>query len=71
MNLFGQNIGLNYKGILNLGSTINSPLDATLQAVTDGEGNASPLLLSTTSVTNLGAGAVASNTAFGNECFNS
>jgi hypothetical protein len=39
-NLLGQNIGTNYKGILNL-DTINTPLDATLRAVTDGEGNAS------------------------------
>jgi hypothetical protein len=65
-NLLGQNIGTNYKGILSLDSTINAPLDATLRAVTDGEGNASPLQLSTTSVTSLGGGAVASNTAFGN-----
>ena len=47
-NLLGQNIGTNYKGILNLDSTINTPLDATLRAVTDGEGNASGLKLSTT-----------------------
>jgi len=64
-NLLGADIGTNYKGILSLDSTINTPLDATLRAVTDGEGDASPLLLSTTSVTNLGSGAVASNTAFG------
>ena len=48
-NLLGQNIGTNYKGILNL-DTINTPLDATLRAVTDGEGNASPLQLSTDAV---------------------
>ena len=48
-NLLGQNIGTNYKGILNL-DTINTPLDATLRAVTDGEGNASPLQLSTDEV---------------------
>jgi hypothetical protein len=29
-NLLGQNIGTNYKGILNL-DTINTPLDATLR----------------------------------------
>ena len=51
-NLLGQNIGTNYKGILNLDSTINTPLDATLRAVTDGEGNASPLKLSTTKIDN-------------------
>ena len=48
-NLLGQNIGTNYKGILNL-DTINTPLDATLRAVTDGEGNASPLQLSNDAV---------------------
>ena len=31
-NLFNQNIGINYKGILNLDTTINTPLDATLRA---------------------------------------
>ena len=41
---------LQYKGILNLDSTINTPLDTTLRAVTDGMGNASPLYLSTTQV---------------------
>lgn len=48
-NLNGQNIGTNYKGILNL-NTLNGNLSATLQAVTDGDGNASLLQLSTTSV---------------------
>jgi hypothetical protein len=46
-NLLGQNIGTNYKGILNL-NTLNGNLSGTLQAVTDGDGNASTLLLSTT-----------------------
>lgn len=50
MNLLGQNIGQNYRGIINLGATINSPLSTTLQAVTDGMGNNSPLQLSTTQV---------------------
>jgi hypothetical protein len=49
-NLNGQNIGTNYKGFLNLDSTINTPLDATLRAVTDGMGTSSPLQLSTTKV---------------------
>ena len=49
-NLNGADIGTNYKGILNLDSTINTPLDATLRAVTDGEGDASPLQLSTVAV---------------------
>lgn len=47
-NLTGFNIGANQRGILNIGSTINTPLDTTLRAVTDGLGNASPLQLSTT-----------------------
>jgi hypothetical protein len=49
-NLLGANIGTNYKGFLNLDSTINTPLDATLRSITDGMGNASPLQLSTTQV---------------------
>ena len=49
-NLSGANIGLNFKGLLNLGSTINTPLSATLQAITDGDGIASPLFLSTNEV---------------------
>jgi hypothetical protein len=48
-NLLNQNIGTNYKGILNL-NTLNGNLTSTLQAVTDGMGNASPLKLSTTEV---------------------
>ena len=50
MNLLGQNIGQNYRGIINLGATINSPLSTTLQSVTDGMGNNSPLQLSTAQV---------------------
>ncbi len=46
-NLLGQNVGTNYKGMLNLGSTINTPLDGTLRYITDGEGNESPLKIST------------------------
>jgi hypothetical protein len=49
-NLNGQNIGTNYKGFLNLDSTINTPLDATLRAVTDGMGTSSVLQLSTDQV---------------------
>lgn len=45
-NLLGQNIGTNYKGILNL-NTLNGNLSGTLESVTDGDGNASPLRLST------------------------
>lgn len=54
-NLLGQNIGTNYKGILNL-NTLNGNLSGTLQAVTDGDGNASPLRLSTSQVSNVFAG---------------
>jgi hypothetical protein len=49
-SLIGQNIGGNPRGILNLGATINSPLSTTLQSVTDGMGNNSPLQLSTTMI---------------------
>lgn len=50
-NLLSQNIGTNYKSILNLdATTINTPLDATLRAVTDGMGTSSPLQLSTDQV---------------------
>lgn len=46
-NLNSTNVGLNYKGILNLGATINTPLSTTLQVVTDGDGVSSPLSLAT------------------------
>jgi hypothetical protein len=49
-NLLGQNIGTNYKGILNLGSTINTPVSGTAQYITDGEGTASALSVGTTTV---------------------
>jgi len=50
-NLYNQNIGQNYRGILNLdATTINTPLDGTLRVITDGMGNASPLQLSTTGI---------------------
>jgi hypothetical protein len=52
-NLLNQNIGTNYKGILNL-NTLNGNLSETLQAVTDGSGNTSPLQLSTTLIQILG-----------------
>jgi hypothetical protein len=62
-NLQNQNVALNYKGIINLdATTINTPLDATLRAVTDGMGTSSLLNLSTEQVgvlrtVNLAAGA--------------
>ena len=46
-NLLGNNIGSNYRGILNIGSTINTPLGSTLSTITDGMGNNSTLQLST------------------------
>lgn len=49
-SLNSNNVALNFKGILNLGSTINTPLSTTLQAITDGDGVASPLQLGTTLV---------------------
>ena len=61
MNLLNANIGTNYKGILNLdATTINTPLDATLRAVTDGMGNSSALNLSTAAVS-MGSGTITSN----------
>jgi hypothetical protein len=54
-NLLGNNIGTNYKGILNLSSTINTPLGSSLRVITDGEGTSSQLFLSTTQV-NIGGG---------------
>ncbi len=65
-NLLGANIGTNYKGFLNLDSTINTPLDTTLRSVTDGMGTLSPLQLSTTQVavnSNLGIGLTSGITA--------
>lgn len=38
-NLLGQDIGLNYKGIVTIGSTINQNVSASLQYLTDGDGN--------------------------------
>jgi hypothetical protein len=47
-NLLGANIGTNYKGFLNIGTTINTPLGVTALPITDGMGNVSELYLSTT-----------------------
>lgn len=49
-NLNGQNIGTNYKGIINIGSTINQNVSASLQSLTDGDGNNLPIQVSTTRV---------------------
>jgi hypothetical protein len=63
-NLNGQNIGTNYKGILNL-NTLNSNLSGTLQAVTDGDGNASALQLSTQKAVITGANSQVALTIIG------
>lgn len=47
-NLFGSDIGLNYKGILNLGATVNQNVSGSLQYLTDGDGNNLPIQVSTT-----------------------
>jgi hypothetical protein len=44
-NLLGQNIGTNYKGFLNLDTTINTSLDSIYRTITDGMGNNSALEL--------------------------
>jgi len=48
-NLSGNNVGFNYKGILNL-PTINVGLDTNLQLINDGEGIPSSLAISTKSI---------------------
>lgn len=47
-NLVGSDIGLNYKGILNLGATVNQNVSGSLQYLTDGDGNNLPIQVSTT-----------------------
>jgi hypothetical protein len=65
-NLLGQNIGSNYRGILNLdATTINTPLDTILRAVTDGMGNVSALQLSTTQIGISTNGAVSISPLYG------
>jgi len=49
-NLDTYNIGANYRGILNLGPTINTDVSTTLQPITDGRGNNSALAISTKSI---------------------
>jgi hypothetical protein len=48
-NLLGQNVGDNYRGILNL-ATLNGNIDSTPQFITDGDGNNSSLSVSDTKV---------------------
>lgn len=57
MDLIGKKLKDSYKGLLNLAGN-NQVLDSTLRAVTDGQGNNSPLRLST--------GSVGFNFGFGN-----
>ena len=49
-NLNGQNIGTNYKGFINIGATINQNVSASLQSLTDGDGNNLPIQVSTTQI---------------------
>jgi hypothetical protein len=61
--LTGTTPATTYDSLIKVGD--NGPLDGTLQRLSDGLGNDLPLLVSTTALTNYGAGAVTSNTAFG------
>jgi hypothetical protein len=47
-NLFNNDIGLNYKGLINIGATINQNISGSLQYLTDGDGNNLPIQVSTT-----------------------
>ena len=49
-NLNGQNIGTNYKGIINIGSTVNQNVSASLQSLTDGDGTNLPIQASTAQI---------------------
>lgn len=49
-NLNGQNIGTNYKGIINIGSTINQNVTSSLQSLTDGDGNNLSIQVSTSQI---------------------
>jgi hypothetical protein len=49
-NLIGQNIGTNYKGLINLGTSVNTPLSATFRVLTDGQGNILPIEVATTGI---------------------
>lgn len=49
-DLLGANIGDNYEGILNLGSTLQQTINSTLQPITDGTGVTSSLSISDTSI---------------------
>ena len=54
-----------YDSLIKVGD--NGPLTATLKRLSDGLGNDLPLLVSTTGITNYGAGAITTNTAFGDQ----
>ena len=65
-SLTGLTPAATYEGLLK--TTDNLEITgSTLRRITDGAGNDLPLLLSTTAITNYGAGAITSNTAFGDQ----
>ena len=49
-NLYGENVGTNYVGILNLGNGLNTSISTTLEPITDGDGITSSLSISDTSI---------------------
>jgi len=63
ISLTGLTPATTYDALIKVGD--NGPIDGTLKALSDGLGNDLPLLVSTTALTNYGAGAITSNTAFG------
>jgi len=67
--LTGQTIAGSYKDLLQV-SNSNDGVDATARAVSDGEGTATLLYLSTTEVYSPGAGGNTGNTIFGKSNFN-
>jgi hypothetical protein len=67
--LTGTTPATTYDSLIKVGD--NGPIDGTLQRLSDGLGNYLPLLVSTTALTNFGAGAVTTNTAFGDAALDS
>ena len=49
-NLYGENVGTNYVGILNLGNGLNTSISTTLEPITDGDGITSSLSILDTKV---------------------
>jgi hypothetical protein len=54
-----------YPSLIKIGD--NLPLTSTLKRLSDGNGNDLPLLVSATGITNYGAGAITTNTVFGDQ----